>query len=61
MIPKLSRKQIAKLSDISSDVGLVFLASVVIPAALDKFNLVAVVLGLTATFIFWIISLTLRR
>ena len=58
---RLSKKQLDKLSDISSDVGLIALASVVIPAALDKFNPIAVALGLLATFIFWVISLALRK
>lgn len=58
---RLSKRQLEKLSDISSDVGLIALASVVLPAALDKFNPVAVLLGLLATFIFWTISLFLRR
>ena len=58
---KFSQKQLDKLSDISSDVGLVFLASVVIPAALDKTNSTAVVLGLIATLVFWVISLILRK
>ena len=58
---RLSRKQIDKLSDISSDIGLIALASVVLPATLDKFNPIAVALGLLATFIFWVISLALRK
>ncbi len=61
LFPKLSKKQLEKLSDISSDVGLITLASVVLPAALDRFNPAAVVLGLLATFIFWAISLMLRK
>lgn len=60
-IPRLNDRQVEKLSDISSDIGLVTLASVVIPAALDRYNLFAVILGLLATFIFWLISLRLRK
>lgn len=58
---KLSKKQIDKLSDISSDLGLVAVASVVIPAAVDRFSLVAVVYGLLVALGFWIFSIMLRR
>lgn len=59
-LPKLSDRQLEKLSDIFSDIALVALASVVLPGFLDKFNVTLVVLGLTAALTFWIISLVLR-
>ncbi|MBI2334313.1 hypothetical protein HYU96_00770 [Candidatus Daviesbacteria bacterium] len=46
---KLNKEQLIKLSDIVSDAGLVALASVVLPAVLDKFDLSRVTLGLFAT------------
>jgi len=59
--PKLKEKQLDKLSDIASDIGLVSPASVIFPAVLDKFSLTAVALGTFITFVSWIISLWLRR
>lgn len=61
LLPKLNKHQLEKLSDIASDVALVSLASVVLPAILDKFNIILVVLGLLATAGFWVFSIWLRR
>ena len=61
LLPRLSDKQLEKLSDISSDVALVALASVVLPAVLDRFDLVRVILGLLAAIGFWIFSLCVRK
>jgi len=58
---KFNEKQLEKLSDISSDIALVALASVVLPATLDSFSLVRIILGMTFTFLFWIISVILRK
>ncbi len=58
---KLNEKQLEKLSDISSDIALVALASVVLPATLDSFSLVRIILGIIFTFLFWIISVVLRK
>lgn len=60
-LPRLNEKQIEKLSDLSSDVGLVALASVVLPAAFDKFDPVVILLGSIATVGFWTLSVWLRR
>lgn len=57
----MNNDQIAKLSDIASDIGLVALASVVLPAVLDKFNLLMIILGSVAALALWIISILLRR
>lgn len=58
---RLSKNQIYKLSDISSDIGLIWIAVVFLPAILDKFELFKVVLGLLAACIFWILSVWLRK
>ncbi len=58
---KLNRKQAGKLSDIISDLGLVSMASVVLPAALDKIDSIRVVLGLLIALTFWMVSLRLMR
>lgn len=38
MFPKLSYDQIKKLSDISSDIAVVAVASVALPAVLNQYN-----------------------
>lgn len=58
---QLNEKQTDKISDIASDIGLVSLASVVIPAFFDRFNLTMVILGLSTTLGFWIFSIWLRK
>lgn len=60
-LPRLNERQLEKLSDIASDSGLVALASVVLPAILDKFNPILVVSGLVTTGGFWILIIWLRR
>lgn len=59
--PRLNDKQTEKLSDLSSDVGLVALASVVLPSVFDKFNPAVLLLGSIATVGFWVLSIWLRR
>lgn len=46
---KLSEKRLDKLSAIVSDIALVSLDSVVLPAILDKFNPLLILLGSAAT------------
>ena len=58
---KFNENQLEKLSDISSDIALVALASVVLPATLDSFSLIRIILGIIFTFLFWIISVILRK
>ncbi len=58
---RLSERQLEKLSDILSDAGLVALASVVLPALLDKFSVITIILGLIVTFTCWVASLSLRK
>ncbi|MBA3724119.1 MAG: hypothetical protein H0W89_04510 [Candidatus Levybacteria bacterium] len=58
---RLTRKQSGKLSDIISDLGLVSMASVVLPAALDKIDTIRVLLGLLIALTFWMVSLRLMR
>lgn len=59
--PKLNEKQIDQLSDISKDLGMISLASVVLPAVLDKLNPLLVTLGAFITIVSWIFSLFLKR
>lgn len=58
---KLNEKQLEKLSDIAVDVGSISLASVVLPALLDKFNILVLLCGTVATIFFWIFSIWIRR
>jgi hypothetical protein len=57
--PRLSKKQITKLSDISSDLGIVILASVVIPAVFSGINFPVVFTGFCLAIYFWIVSIQL--
>jgi len=61
MFDNLSKKQIEKLSDIISDIGLISLAAVVIPSVLDKFDLKRIIVGLLISLILWIVSIRLKR
>lgn len=58
---RLTKRRFDKLSDIASDIGLVALASVVLPAVLDKIDAGRVVSGLAAMMFFWVFSIWLRR
>ena len=61
LIKTLNQKQIEKLSDIASDLGLVSVASVVLPAALEKFNVGAIMVGIVLAVFFWLTSVWFRR
>lgn len=58
---RLSDRQLEKLSDIFSDIGLVSLASVILPAILGTFDKSVLLLGILVTLVCWIISLVFRR
>ena len=53
---KLNKAKYNKLSDICSDIAQVSLASVVVPALVDKIDLPKVILGLIIAITFWILS-----
>ncbi|MDP3974580.1 MAG: hypothetical protein Q8P65_01165 [bacterium] len=57
----LTKGQIEKISDIASDIGIVALASVIIPSVLDKFNFFIIILGIFITLTSWIFSVRLRK
>ncbi|OGH17616.1 MAG: hypothetical protein A2868_03995 [Candidatus Levybacteria bacterium RIFCSPHIGHO2_01_FULL_40_15b] len=59
--PRLSDNRIEKLSDIISDIALISLASVALPAALDRFDVIKLLAGGILSVFFWIISIWLRR
>lgn len=58
---RLNRRQVDKLSDIFADTGLICLATIVIPAVLDRINLFLVLLGSISTAFFLFTSLQFRR
>jgi len=60
-LSRLNRRQLDKLSDIFSDVALVALAVLAVPALFDRWDPLRVVLGLIATIFFWYASLILRK
>lgn len=60
-LPKLNDSQIAKLADICSEVAIVSLASIILPAVFDGFNFLRMLFGLVATGLLWISSLWLLK
>lgn len=56
---RLTDKQLDKLADIASDTAIVALASVVLPAILDKSNFISGLIGIWVTLFCWPISLWL--
>lgn len=58
---RLNKEQIFKLSDIISDVGLIALATVVLPALFDKYDQNKLTLGLVTVIVCWLGSLLLRK
>ncbi|HSW96902.1 MAG TPA: hypothetical protein VLF89_03675 [Candidatus Saccharimonadales bacterium] len=60
-VPELNNNQLKKLSDIASDLGLVSISSVALPAVFSKSNPFAIAAGIILAAIFWIYSIWLRR
>ena len=58
---RLNEKQIDTVSEILSNIAVVSLASVVLPAMLDRFNLILVIWGSLASIFLWIASIWLRK
>ena len=58
---KLSENQLARLSGLCSDLGIIFVASVFIPAVLNGFSERSAVAGISLAVFFWIISLRLAQ
>lgn len=48
---------LSKLADISADLGTVFMASIVLPVILDKFEISFLVGGAVVAILFWSMSL----
>lgn len=57
MVRRLSDAQVKKLSDIGSDIGIVALASVAIPAFLERTDIFITTMGLISSIFFWLFSL----
>lgn len=53
----LTENQWKRISEITSNLGLLLIGSIAIPALLDKPNPIHVALGLLAAFMCWLISL----
>jgi len=59
---KLNESQIDRLSELTENIGLITLGSIVLPAIIEKeFNLWLLVVGLPLSASFWIYSLWLLR
>ncbi len=56
---RLTDEQLQKLADVSSDLGVVAVASVVLPTLFDRFQLIPAILGLLGALILVLISLWL--
>lgn len=61
MLMRLTDDQTQKLADITSDIGLIALASVAIPAVLDHTDISAFVIGLGIAIVLWITSIWLIK
>ncbi len=57
----MSEKRVERLSQISSDIAQVSLASIVVPFLFDKFNLAMLILGIFVSLLFWSVSITLAK
>ncbi len=58
---RLTDAQIKKLSDIASEVALISLGSVVLPAVLDRIDAGRMALGFITTILLWATSLWLLK
>lgn len=58
---KFSKSQIERLSGINADLGIVMVAAIVLPSILGKVNYWAVLSGLVASLMFFIISIKLEK
>ncbi|MBI2051675.1 hypothetical protein HYT33_02840 [Candidatus Roizmanbacteria bacterium] len=58
---RLNKTQVEKISDIASDLGLVAVASIVLPAVVDRLNGLLVILGTAMACLCWYISLTVLK
>lgn len=57
---KLNNKQVDKISDICSDIGLITLAAVVLPSFLDRLDIQRLLIGLMMSFLLWFFSVKLK-
>lgn len=58
---KLTKNQWARISEVFGNLGLVSVASIVLPSLMDKQNFLNTLLGLFSMIIFWYISLVTAR
>lgn len=60
-LPKLTGKQLNRISEILMGVGHIALASVVVPNLIDKSDNAMLLWGLVTAIVFWILSIILVR
>lgn len=58
---RLSSEQLQKLSDITADLGLVCIASIVLPAIFDRFNILLLFFGILVAIFCFVCSLVLIK
>lgn len=61
MLFKLNDAQLNKLADITSEVALVALASVVLPAIFEEPSFITIILGIAVTAFLWLLSLWILK
>ena len=59
--PKLSSSQVARLSEINADLGIVSIASVVLPTILGELETIFFIIGTALAILLWSISLVLLK
>ena len=62
-MPKLNDNQLKQLADFMANLGLVFIAVSITPlfSAIDRFNIFSVLLGLVASIVSLVVSLSLLK
>lgn len=60
-VPNLNEKQLDRLSEIYMGIGLVAIASLAIPALIDRFNSNMLILSSVISILFWMASLYILK
>lgn len=61
VVPKFNERQLDRLSEVFSNIGLIFFASMVVPIFTDQSNILLMMIGFVTSLSFWIGSIYLIR
>ncbi len=61
MLPNLNGRQLNRVSEIYMGIGLVVLASLAIPALIDRTDIKLLILSVILSILFWISSVNILR